>query len=229
MSSGKSILVIDDEDQIRRLLHLTLTAAGWKVKLCDNGSTGLVEAAHLKPDAIILDLGLPGMDGLEVLRRLREWSTAPVLVLSVRDDETDKVAALDLGADDYLTKPFGAAELQARLRAITRRAPGAAEEPVFQSGSLFVDLTAREVRVGGHPIHLTATEYALLLQLIRHAGKVVTQTHLLRAVWGPNSSEHSQYLRVYFTGLRKKIGPDGLGLIVTEPRIGYRLLLLPPV
>lgn len=229
MNAAKTILVIDDEVQIRRLLQLTLGAAGWVVKESGSGSTGLVEAAHLKPDAIILDLGLPDLDGLEVLRRLREWSTVPVLVLSVRDDETDKVAALDLGADDYLTKPFGAAELLARLRAITRRAPGAAEDPVFRSGALTVDLNARSVLVDGQAVHLTATEYALLRLLIRHAGKVVTQSHLLREVWGPKAGPHSQYLRVYFTGLRKKVDPFAQGLIVTEPRIGYRLVMLPAV
>lgn len=227
MTPGKTILVIDDEIQIRRLLRVTLTAAGWMVKECDNGSTGLVEAVHLKPDAIILDLGLPGLDGLKVLASLREWSKVPVLVLSVRDDETDKVAALDLGADDYLTKPFGAGELLARLRAITRRTPSVAAEPLFRSGGLEVDLAARVVLVEGKAVHLTATEYALLRLLIQHAGKVVTQSHLLREVWGPRSAEHSQYLRVYFTGLRKKIDPQSQGLIQTEPRVGYRLVMLP--
>ncbi len=228
MNPGKTILIIDDEVQIRRLLRLTLEADGWVVKEAAEGSTGLVETAHLKPEAVILDLGLPGMDGLEVLRRLRSWTTVPVLILSVREDETDKVAALDLGADDYLTKPFGAAELLARLRAITRRTPGAAGERVFLSGPLNVDLAARTVQVMGAPVHLTATEYALLRQLIRHAGRVVTQQHLLREVWGPHAGEHSQYLRVYFTGLRRKIDPQATGLIQTEPRIGYRLLMLPP-
>lgn len=228
MNAGKTILIIDDEVQIRRLLRLTLEAAGWKVRECEEGSAGLVEAAHLKPEAIVLDLGLPGMEGLEVLRRLRSWTTVPVLILSVRDDETDKVAALDLGADDYLTKPFGAAELLARLRAITRRAPGSNGEPVFRSGPLSVDLAARTVTVQGQPVHLTATEFALLRLLIRHAGKVVTQQHLLREVWGPHAAEHSQYLRVYFTGLRRKVDPGGTGLIQTEPRIGYRMVMLPP-
>lgn len=228
MTPGKLILVIDDEIQIRRLLRVTLTAAGWTVKESEDGPAGLVEAVHLKPDVIILDLGLPGMDGLQVLARLREWSRVPVLVLSVRDDETDKVAALDLGADDYLTKPFGAGELLARLRAITRRNQTAEAAPLFRSGGLTVDLAARQVQVDGSPVHLTATEYALLRLLIQHAGKVVTQAHLLREVWGPHSQEHSQYLRVYFTGLRKKIDPQSSGLIQTEPRVGYRLVLLPP-
>jgi two-component system KDP operon response regulator KdpE len=219
------VLIIDDEVQIRRLLRLTLEDAGWTVRECDSGTHGLVETAHLRPDVIILDLGLPEIDGFEVLRRLREWNHAPVLVLSVRNDESDKVAALDLGADDYLTKPFGAAELIARLRAIQRRSPDAAEEPVFRAGALEVDLAARRVFVHGAEVRLTATEYALLRILIRHAGKVVTQKHLLREVWGPAAEVHSQYLRVYFTHLRKKVDPDGTGLIRTEPRIGYRLVV----
>lgn len=225
MTTTRTILMIDDEVQIRRLLRLTLEDAGWTVKESDSGSRGLVEAVHVRPDVVILDLGLPDLDGLEVLRRLREWSRVPVLVLSVRDDESDKVAALDLGADDYLTKPFGAAELLARLRAIQRRNPDVVEEPVFHAGDLVVNLTARLVQVQGCEVHLTANEYALLRILIRHAGKVVTQKQLLREVWGPNAEEHSQYLRVYFTHLRKKIDPGSTGLIKTEPRIGYRLVV----
>lgn len=224
MTPPRTILIIDDEVQIRRLLRLTLEGAGWAVKECAAGAVGLIEAAHQRPDVIILDLGLPEMDGLEVLRRLREWSSVPVLVLSVRDDETDKVAALDLGADDYLTKPFGAAELLARIRAIQRRILETVEEPIFRTGKLEVDLAARRVMVAGEEVRLTATEYALLHLLIKHAGKVVTQKKLLRDVWGPNSEEQSQYLRVYFTHLRKKVDPEGTGLIRTEPRIGYRLM-----
>jgi two-component system KDP operon response regulator KdpE len=217
----KSVLIIDDEPPIRRLLRLTLEPAGYRVYEAESGQLGLQEAAAKRPDAIILDLGLPDMDGLTALKRLREWSPTPVLVLTVRNQETDKVAALDGGADDYLTKPFGTAELLARLRAIQRRTPES-QEPVFNAGDLTVDLGARAVRVKDTEVHLTATEYALLHELVRHAGKVVTHKQLLRAVWGPNAEEQSQYLRVYITHLRKKLGIDKL--IKTEAGIGYRLL-----
>jgi len=209
MSAERSILVIDDEAPIRRLLRLL----------------GLQEAAARRPDVIILDLGLPDMDGVAVLKRLREWSQTPVLVLSVRDREGDKVAALDNGADDYLTKPFGTEELLARLRAVQRRAPEAHEEPTFVSGDLVVDLASRTVTVKKKEVRLTATEYALLHELVRHAGKVVMHAQLLRAVWGPNAEGQSQYLRVYITHLRKKLETTTSGkLIQTEPGIGYRLL-----
>jgi two-component system KDP operon response regulator KdpE len=166
------------------------------------------------------------MDGVAVLKRLREWSQTPVLVLSVRDREGDKVAALDNGADDYLTKPFGTAELLARLRAVQRRAPEAQEKPVFVSGDLKVDLATRAVTLKGKEVRLTATEYALLHELVRHAGKVVMHAQLLRSVWGPNAESQSQYLRVYITHLRKKLETPGSGkLIQTEPGIGYRLLV----
>jgi two-component system, OmpR family, KDP operon response regulator KdpE len=216
----KSVLIIDDEPPIRRLLRLTLEPAGYRVYEAESGQLGLQEAAAKRPDAIILDLGLPDMDGLTALKRLREWSPTPVLVLTVRNQETDKVAALDGGADDYLTKPFGTAELLARLRAIQRRTPES-QEPVFNAGDLTMDLAARTVRVKDTEVHLTATEYALLHELVRHAGKVVTHKQLLRAVWGPNAEEQSQYLRVYITHLRKKLGIDKL--IKTEAGVGYRL------
>jgi two-component system KDP operon response regulator KdpE len=219
----KNVLIIDDEPPIRRLLRLTLEPAGYKVYEAETGQLGLQEAAAKRPDAIILDLGLPDMDGLTALKRLREWSPTPVLVLTVRNQEADKVAALDGGADDYLTKPFGTAELLARLRAIQRRAPEA-QEPVFVSGDLTVDLAARTVRVKNKEVHLTATEYALLHELVRHAGKVITHKQLLRAVWGSKAEEQSQYLRVYITHLRKKLETDPKQkLIKTEAGIGYRL------
>jgi len=217
----KSVLIIDDEPPIRRLLRLTLEPAGYNVHEAESGQLGLQAAAAKRPDAIILDLGLPDMDGLTALKRLREWSPTPVLVLTVLNQESNKVAALDAGADDYLTKPFGTAELLARLRAIQRRAPEA-QEPVFVSGDLTVDLAARTVRVKNKEVHLTATEYALLHELVKYAGKVVTHKQLLRAVWGANAEEQSQYLRVYITHLRKKLGIDKL--IKTEAGIGYRLL-----
>ena len=219
----KTVLIIDDEPPIRRLLRLTLEPAGYRVCEAETGQLGLQEAAAKRPDAIILDLGLPDMDGLTALKRLREWSQTPVLVLTVRNQEADKVAALDGGADDYLTKPFGTEELLARLRAIQRRAPEA-QEPVFVSCDLTVDLAARAVSVKNREVHLTATEYALLHELVRHAGKVVTHKQLLRAVWGPNAEEQSQYLRVYITHLRKKLETDPKQkLIKTEAGIGYRL------
>jgi len=226
MSAERTILVIDDEPPIRRLLRLTLEPHGYHIHEAANGQLGLQEAAARRPDVIILDLGLPDMDGVAVLKRLREWSQTPVLVLSVRDREADKVAALDNGADDYLTKPFGTEELLARLRAVQRRAPEAQEQPVFVSGDLTVDLASRLVTVKKKEVHLTATEYALLHELIRHAGKVVMHAQLLRSVWGPNSESQSQYLRVYITHLRKKLETPGSGkLIQTEPGIGYRLLV----
>jgi len=219
----KNVLIIDDEPPIRRLLRLTLEPAGYRVYEAETGQLGLQEAAAKRPDAIILDLGLPDMDGLTALKRLREWSPTPVLVLTVRNQEADKVTALDGGADDYLTKPFGTAELLARLRAIQRRAPEA-QEPVFVSGDLTVDLAARTVRVKNKEVHLTATEYALLHELVKYAGKIVTHKQLLRAVWGSKAEEQSQYLRVYITHLRKKLETDPKQkLIKTEAGIGYRL------
>lgn len=225
MSVERTVLVIDDEPAVRRLLRLTLEPQGYRIYEAGNGQLGLQEAAARRPDVIVLDLGLPDMEGVAVLKRLREWSQTPVLVLSVRDREADKVAALDNGADDYLTKPFGTAELLARLRAVQRRALDAQEQPVFVSGDLKVDLTSRVVTVKNKEVHLTATEYALLHELVRHAGKVVMHAPLLRAVWGPNAENQSQYLRVYITHLRKKLETTASGkLIQTEPGIGYRLL-----
>ncbi|MCX6897481.1 MAG: response regulator [Verrucomicrobia bacterium] len=219
-----TVLIIDDERAIRRLLRAALEPH-YQVCEAENGQFGLQEAVARRPDAVILDLGLPDMDGVAVLKRLREWSQTPVLVLSVRDREADKVAALDNGADDYLTKPFGTAELLARLRVIQRRAPGGVEEPVHVAGPLQVDLAAHQVKVHGREVSLTATEFALLRVLVQHAGKVVTHKHLLRTVWGPNAEEQSQYLRVYFTHLRKKLETEATGkLILNEPGIGYRLL-----
>jgi two-component system, OmpR family, KDP operon response regulator KdpE len=222
-----TLLIIDDEAQIRRLLRLTLEAEGYRVLESDAGQHGLLEVARARPDAVILDLGLPDIDGLEVLRRIREWSQVPVLVLSVREGEEDKIRALDLGADDYVNKPFGAGELSARLRAVQRRSLEVGKDsPPFQSGGLQVDLPARRVLVKGREIKLTAIEYDLLRILVRHAGKIVTQKQLLKEVWGPQAQEQSQYLRVHFTHLRKKVDPDRRGLIETENRVGYRLRLL---
>jgi len=217
-------LIIEDEVQMRRLLRVGLEGAGYKVGEASDGQQGLQEIVYQRPDVVLLDLGLPDMDGVEVLKRLREWSRVPVVVLTVREDEHDKVRALDAGADDYLTKPFSTAELLARLRAVQRRAPEAQEEPVFVCGDLTVDFVARTVSVKGKEVRLTATEYSLLHELVRHAGKVVTHKQLLRAVWGPQAEEQSQYLRVYITHVRQKLEPVGR-LIRNEPGIGYRLLV----
>jgi two-component system KDP operon response regulator KdpE len=206
---------------------VVLETDGYEVREAESGTLGLAEAAARPPEIILLDLGLPDMDGLEVLQRLREWSTTPVLILSVRDEEARKVAALDAGAEDYVTKPFSTAELLARLRAAQRKLRPADEASVFQHGDLAVDLAARVVTRAGVEIKLTATEYALLRLLVRHGGRVLTHRHILREIWGPNSEEHRQYLRVYVTHLRKKIEPDPTrpSLIKTEPGIGYRLTL----
>jgi two-component system KDP operon response regulator KdpE len=217
-------LIIDDEVQIRRLLRVVLEGESYQVHEAETGQQGLTEIAGRRPAIILLDLGLPDMEGLEVLKRLREWSEAPVLVLSVRDDEAGKVAALDAGAEDYVTKPFSSPELLARLRAAQRKTRPEEEVSIFKSGDLIVDLTARVVTRGGHEIKLTATEYALLRLFVRHPGRVLTHRHILREIWGPKSEEHRQYLRVYVTHLRQKIEPDSTKprLIKTEPGIGYR-------
>lgn len=223
-------LIIDDEIQMRRLLRVALEGAGYHVLETETGQLGLQEVALRRPDVILLDLGLPDLDGLEVLRRLREWSEVPVVILSVRDDETDKVTALDAGADDYVTKPFSTPEVLARLRAAQRKTRPADETAVFTAGDLSVDLTARVVTRAGQEVKLTATEYALLRLLVRHAGRVLTHRQMLREVWGPKAEEHRQYLRVYITHLRQKIehDPSNPALIRTEPGIGYRLMALAP-
>ena len=220
------ILVIDDEVQIRRLLRITLESAGHAVREVETGGLGLDELARRAPDAVILDLGLPDVPGLEVLRRLREWSRVPVLVLTVLAAETDKVEALDAGADDYLTKPFGSAELLARLRAILRRAPTAAEASAVEFGDITVDLAARVVRRGGTEVKLTPREYDLLRILVLHRGRVVTHQQILREIWGPKSEEQTHYLRVHMTHLRQKIEaePHRPRHLRTESGIGYRLV-----
>lgn len=222
-------LVIDDEVQIRRLVKISLEANGYKVFEAASGQEGLAEAAQRRPDVVVLDLGLPDMDGVAVLKRLREWSNVPVIVLSVRDREDDKIAALDHGADDYLTKPFGTGELLARLRVAQRHAQPPLDQAVFQAGNLTVDLTSRAVNVKGKPIKLTATEYALLQLFVRHAGKVLTHRQILKEVWGPNYTEQTHYLRVYMAHLREKIeeDPSQPELLVTESGVGYRLTVKP--
>jgi len=219
-------LVIDDEIQIRRLLRLTLEAQGYRVFEAVDGKGGLAEAAQRRPDVIILDLGLPDLDGLIVLKRLREWSRVPVVVLSVRDREEDKIAALDNGADDFVTKPFSGGELLARLRAAQRHFQPAGEASVFRSGNLEVDLAKRVVTMKGGEVKLTATKYALLRLLVRHAGKALTHKQIMREVWGPNYESQTHYLRVYMAHLREKLesNPAQPEMFVTEPGVGYRLV-----
>jgi len=225
VSPKSTALVIDDELQIRRLLRVCLETKGYKVIEAATGQEGIAQAAQYPLDVVILDLGLPDMDGVAVLKRLREWTRVPVLVLSVRDREDDKIAALDNGADDYVTKPFSTGELLARLRVAQRHAQPAAENAVFRSGPLEVDLAARTVMVRGKQIKLTATEYNLLRLFAQHAGKVLTHRQILRDVWGPNYIEQTHYLRVYMTHLREKleVDPSKPTLLITEPGVGYRL------
>jgi two-component system KDP operon response regulator KdpE len=224
-SSRPRLLVIDDEVQIRRLLRVTLEGAGFEVHEAENGGLGLTEAASIRPEGIVLDLGLPDLDGREVLRRLREWSRVPVLILSVRDSEAETIAALDLGADDYLTKPFRSLELLARLRAVLRRAQTTPEESVVRFGEVEIDFVSRIVRRAGQEVKFSAREYDLLRLLALHRGRVVTHRQLLRELWGPKSEENTHYLWVYMTHLRQKLeqDPKAPKFLKTEAGIGYRL------
>ena len=226
MSNCLKILVIDDEPAIRRLLKISLESEGYAFFEAASGKEGLSLAASNRPDLIILDLGLPELDGLAFLKRLREWSSLPVIVLTVRDDESEKVTLLDAGADDYLTKPFSVPELMARIRTAVRHAQESPADPIFRTGNLEVDLSDHVVRVSGQQIRLTVKEYDILRLLIKHAGKVVTQSHLLKEIWGPHAVHETQYLRVYVGQLRKKLEPDPSNprLIRTEAGIGYRLI-----
>jgi two-component system, OmpR family, KDP operon response regulator KdpE len=218
--------IIEDDPQIRRFLRTALDAHGFSTFEAETGKQGLTMAATHKPDLIILDLGLPDMDGVEVVARLREWMTRPVIILSARDQERDKVTALDAGADDYLTKPFGVEELLARIRVALRHASRSGEQDaLFVSGPIKVDLTRRQVFRNGEEVHLTPIEYRLLALLIRDAGKVLTQRHLLTEVWGPSYVENSHYLRIYMGALRQKLERDPARpeLLITEAGVGYRL------
>lgn len=222
--SNQRVLVVDDEAPIRRYLRAALGAQGLTVYESASGEEALQAVLSHRPDIIILDLGLPDIDGIEVTRRLREWSQTPIIILSVREAEQDKIAALDAGADDYLTKPFGTGELLARMRVALRKQPSAANEPVFQSGSLTVDFSRRLVMVQDKEIQLTPTEYDLLKVLVTHAGKVITHHQLLRQVWG-DGYDDMHILRVNISNLRGKIEPDASRptYIHTEPGVGYRL------
>ena len=217
-------LVIDDEPQIRRLLRVTLEANGYGVIDAATGQDGIVQAAQGRPEIILLDLGLPDLDGVEVLQRIREWSQVPVIILSVRDREHEKIAALDAGADDFVTKPFSSGELLARLRTTLRRSQPQPAGAIYQAGKIEVDLAGRVVRKAGAEVKLTPTEYALLRLLIIHAGKVMTHRQLLAEVWGPNAVEQTHYLRVHIAHLREKLEDDAARpkLIMTEPAVGYR-------
>lgn len=223
------ILLIEDEVSIRRFLKISLEGATYQVIEASSGAEGLSLAASHQPDAIILDIGLPDTTGFQLISELREWFKRPIVVLTVQDQEEDKVKALDLGADDYLTKPFGVPELLARLRASLRRSQSEHEPsvPVFRSGQFEFDKAAHVVKMNGEEVHLTSTEYDLVAVLVKHAGKVVTHRMLLNAVWGPNSVEHVQYLRVYMGQIRKKLKVNEAHseIISTEPGVGYRLLI----
>jgi two-component system KDP operon response regulator KdpE len=219
------VLIIDDENPIRRFLHASLTSAGYRVVEAETGERGLQLAASRPPDLVILDLGLPDIDGGIVLDRLREWFSGPIVVLSARDREAEKVDALDRGADDYLTKPFGVGELLARLRVAARHArPASTESSILSIGEIRVDLAARIVTLAGERTMLTPLEYKLLVTLMKNAGKVLTHRMLLREVGGPHASQETHYLRVYMTGLRRKLGDDPAKsrYIATEQGVGYR-------
>ena len=227
MSQTATVLVIDDEPQIRKFLRISLASQGYKVLEAGTGAEGLSQAALGRPELVVLDLGLPDMDGQQVLRELREWSQVPVLVLSVRASEVQKVEALDGGANDYVTKPFGIQEFLARVRALLRQVPQAvAEESAPRFGPLTVDLAYRRVTLAGEEVALTRKEYALLAQLARHPGRVITQQQLLKDIWGPTHVEDSHYLRIVVAHVRQKLGDDPTAprFIVTEPGVGYRLI-----
>ena len=227
MSQEATVLLIEDEPEIRRFLRATLPAHGFRFYEAATGRDGLIEAKSRNPDLILLDLGLPDLEGSEIIRQVREWTATPIIVLSARDQEQVKVAALDLGGDDYVTKPFGVNELLARMRAALRHASQSADvpEPVFTLGDLKVDLGRRQVFISENEIHLTPIEYKLLTTLIRYAGKVLTHRQLLKEVWGPLHVEEGHYLRVYMRQLRNKLekNPAHPRYLVTELGVGYRL------
>ena len=226
MTGKVRVLVVDDEPQILRALRINLSVRGYDVVTVTNGTDALRAAAEFRPEVVILDLGLPDMSGIEVLGGLRGWLSAPVIVLSARTDSSDKVQALDAGADDYVTKPFGMDELLARLRAAVRRAAASvdADEPVVETASFTVDLAAKKVIKNGAEVHLTPTEWGMLEMLVRHRGKLVGREELLREVWGPAYAKETHYLRVYLTQLRRKLedDPSHPRHLLTEAGIGYR-------
>jgi len=221
-------VLIEDEPQLRRVLRGTLSGQGYRFFEAATGGEGLTEVATRQPDVVIVDLGLPDIDGLEVIRRLRDWTPVPIVVLSARDKERDKIEALDLGANDYVSKPFGVGELLARMRSLLRYSAlsQGRKEPVFTGGDLRVDLVRRQVFVGEREVHLTPIEYKLLTLLVRHAGNVLTHRQLLKEVWGPASEDQTHYLWVYMVQLRRKLEPNPMRprYLRTEPGVGYRLV-----
>jgi two-component system KDP operon response regulator KdpE len=224
-----AVVIVEDEPQIRRFVRMALESEGCSVVEAATGERGLVEAGTRKPDLVVLDLGLPDRDGVDLVRDLRAWSSVPILILSARSDESDKVGALDAGADDYLTKPFGLPELLARVRALLRRVrPGGGEGPLVVFGEVAVDLARRLVTRAGEPVHLTPIEYRLLALMVANAGRVLTHRQILREVWGPSHVGDTHYLRVYMTGLRRKLeaNPNLPRHIRTESGVGYRLVLV---
>ena len=225
-ASSTRVLVVDDEPQIRRFLRTSLSAHGYRVIEAACGREAITLTATERPELVLLDLGLPDMDGLEVIHQVREWTTVPILVISVRGQEAQKIEALDSGADDFITKPFGMGELLARMRAALRhRLQAELDQPVFRAAGLTVDLVKRVVTVEGREVKLTPKEYDLLRVLVTHAGKVITHQHLLREVWGPGAVYETHYLRVYIGQLRHKLEPDPAQprYLITEPGVGYRL------
>ena len=230
MNNSATIIVIEDEAQIRRFLRTSLTSEGYQLFDAETGKQGMIEAATRKPDLIILDLGLPDMDGVDVVKELRTWSSVPIVILSARSQESDKIAALDAGADDYLVKPFGIGELLARIRVALRHMPMASngEEGIFTVAELIVDMMHRKITVGGVEVHLTPIEYRVLTVLVKHAGKVLTHQFLLKEVWGPNYVERAHYLRIYMGTLRHKLEKDPTRprFLLTEVGVGYRLAVL---
>ncbi len=220
------VLVVDDEPGLRRALGVNLRARGYEVDLAQGGAEALALAAHARPDVVVLDLGLPDLDGTEVIAGLRGWTTVPIIVLSARTSESDKVEALDAGADDYVVKPFGMDELLARLRAALRRTPELVEEPVVETASFTLDLAAKQARTPAGPVHLTPTEWHVLEVLVRNEDRLVSQRQLLQEVWGPRYATETNYLRVYLGQLRRKLEPDPAHPrhLLTEPRMGYRFV-----
>lgn len=223
------VLIVDDEVQIRRFLRISLSSQGYAVAEAETGGEGLIKAISDKPDLVLLDLGLPDIDGQEVLRAIRDQSEIPVMVVSVRASESEKVTCLDAGANDYITKPFGIQELLARVRAVLRQCGAASGSPAsrrLQAGELVVDLEARRVTLSGHPIKLTPKEYAVLVMLAEHPGRVITQMQLLKEIWGPVHQRDTHYLRIVISKLRHKFGdpPEAPLILQTEPGVGYRLM-----
>jgi len=225
-NKGQRILIVDDDTQIRRFLRVALTSHGYVVKDAKTGREGLEAVAMFSPDLVVLDIGLPDIDGLDVVRQLREWTKVPIIILSVKEQEGDKIMALDLGADDYVTKPFGMGELLARIRAAMRHTKGVEEQPVLNFDDLTLDLVHRRVTRDDLEIKLTLTEYEIVKNLAINAGKVITHSYLLRTVWGPSYEKEVQYLRVYIGQIRRKLerDPSRPRHIITEPGVGYRLL-----